>query len=290
MTFNEKNTIETALIEMLKSADQSIKPSTGFPTEMMEYTVPYIYHHSTYPKWKYVHGEELVLYGKQPQDVFVDTWLKAALCRLNHPLTENSDLADEIIHRLRGVLLEANYSGLIRANEIFQEWLTGRVSMPLGKDGEHITINLIDFNQYERNQYVVSQQVQFTGTRDCFFDLVLFINGLPIVVGEVKTPVRNAISWQDGAADFLGGQKHYWENQKSFFVPNLLCFASEGKTFYYGAIGARFKNWAPWHSTEDRDSIPQNISNSRRTFRGKNAVGASQCFFLWVDRHPNFRA
>ena len=81
--------------------------------------------------------------------------------------------------------------------------------MPLGKDGEHITINLIDFNQYERNQYVVSQQVQFTGTRDCFFDLVLFINGLPIVVGEVKTPVRNAISWQNGAADFLGGQKHY---------------------------------------------------------------------------------
>lgn len=80
----------------------------------------------------------------------MDTWLKAALCRLNHPLTENSDMADEIIHRLRGVLLETNYSGLIRANEIFQEWLTGHVSMPLGKDGEHITINLIDFNQYER--------------------------------------------------------------------------------------------------------------------------------------------
>lgn len=209
--------------------------------------------------WKYVHGENLVLYGKQPQDIFVDTWLKDALCRLNKPISVNPDLADEVIHRLRGVILEAGYSGLIRANEIFQDWLLGRVSMPLGKDGEHITVHLIDFENLQNNHYVVSQQVPFTGTKDAFFDLVLYVNGMPLVVGEVKTPVRDAISWQDGAADFLSGQKHYWENQKAFFVPNLLCFASEGKTFYYGPIGARFKNWAPWHSTEDRDEIPQDM-------------------------------
>jgi type I restriction enzyme R subunit len=178
---------------------------------------------------------------------------------LNKPLAANPDLADEVIHRMRGVLLETSYSGLVRANEIFQDWLLGRTSMPLGKDGEHITIHLIDFDNLQNNHYILSQQVQFTGTRDAYFDLVLFVNGLPLVVGEVKAPVRDAISWQDGAADFLGGYKHYWENQKAFFVPNLLCFASEGKTFYYGPIGARFKNWAPWHSTEDRDEIPQDM-------------------------------
>ena len=43
-----------------------------------------------------------------------------------------------------------------------------------------------------------------------------------LVVGEVKTPVRMSISWQDGATDFMGGDKHYWANQSSFFVPNLL--------------------------------------------------------------------
>jgi len=118
---------------------------------------------------------------------------------------------------------------------------------------------LIDFDCPQNNHYILSQQVQFTGTRDSYFDLVLFVNGIPLVVGEVKTPVRDAISWQDGAADFLSGQKHYWENQKAFFVPSLLCFASEGKTFYYGAIGAKFKNWAPWHTTDDRDEIPQDM-------------------------------
>jgi len=115
--------------------------------------------------------------------------------------------------------------------------------------------------------------------------LVLYINGLPLVVGEVKTPVRDAISWQDGAADFLGGQKHYWENQKAFFVPNLLCFASEGKTFYYGAIGARFKNWAPWHSTEDREEIPQDmrtvLKSAERLLHPKTLLEILQSFVVF---------
>ncbi|MGV6853185.1 MAG: type I restriction endonuclease subunit R [bacterium] len=279
MNFNEMNTIENALRDHLVG-----KPVTAQTGMVAEETAEYIASNRDL-KWKYVHGENLVLYGKQPQDVFVDTWLKDALCRLNKPLAADPDLADEVIHRLRGVLLEAGYSGLIRANEIFQDWLLGRISMPLGKDGEHITIHLLDFDTPQNNHFVVSQQVQFTGTRDCFFDLVLYINGLPLVVGEVKTPVRDAISWQDGAADFLGGQKHYWENQKAFFVPNLLCFASEGKTFYYGAIGARFKNWAPWHSTEDREEIPQDmrtvLKSAERLLHPKTLLKILQSFVVF---------
>ena len=279
MSFNEMNTIENALRDHLVG-----KPVTIQTGMVAEETAEYIASNRDL-KWKYVHGENLVLYGKQPQDVFVDTWLKETLCRLNKPLAANPDLADEVIHRLRGVLLEAGYSGLIRANEIFQDWLLGRVSMPLGKDGEHITIHLIDFDTPQNNHFVVSQQVQFTGTRDCYFDLVLYVNGLPLVVGEVKTPVRDAISWQDGAADFLGGQKHYWENQKAFFVPNLLCFASEGKTFYYGAIGARFKNWAPWHSTEEREEIPQDmrtvLKSAERLLHPKTLLEILQSFVVF---------
>ena len=279
MSFNEMNTIENALRDHLVG-----KPVTIQTGMVAEETAEYIAGNRDL-KWKYVHGENLVLYGKQPQDVFVDTWLKETLCRLNKPLAANPDLADEVIHRMRGVLLEAGYSGLIRANEIFQDWLLGRVSMPLGKDGEHITIHLIDFDTPQNNHFVVSQQVQFTGTRDCYFDLVLYVNGLPLVVGEVKTPVRDAISWQDGAADFLGGQKHYWENQKAFFVPNLLCFASEGKTFYYGAIGARFKNWAPWHSTEEREEIPQDmrtvLKSAERLLHPKTLLEILQSFVVF---------
>lgn len=279
MTFNEQNTIENAIRDHLvgqpvKSTNDEVAESSG------------TYSSNSDLNWKYVYVEKLGVYGKQPQDVFVDTWLKEALWRLNPPLAEQPDLADEVIHRLRGVLLEANYSGLTRANEIFHDWLLGRTSMPLGEEGEHITIHLIDFENLANNQFVISQQVPFSGSRDAYFDLVLFVNGLPLVVGEVKTPVREAISWQDGASDFLGGQKHYWGNQKAFFVPNLLCFASEGKTFYYGSIGARFKNWAPWHRTEDRDDIQQDmrtvLNSAKRLLHPKTLLEILQSFVVYT--------
>ncbi len=112
MSFKEQNTIENALRDHLCGSQ---KDEGGRMNEVQEPTVPY---GSSLLRYQYVHGENLLLYGKQPQDVFVDTWLKDALCRLNKPLAANPDLADEVIHRLRGMLLEAGYSGLIRTNSM----------------------------------------------------------------------------------------------------------------------------------------------------------------------------
>lgn len=206
--------------------------------------------------WTFLHGHDL---PRDEKEVLVEVWLKEALCRLNPDIAEDPEKAEEVIHKLRGVLMEAGHSGVVSANEMFTEWLRSGKSMPLREDGEHITINLIDYNDHSKNHYVMSRQVPFTGYKKAFFDLVLYVNGIPLVVGEVKTPVRAAISWQDGALDFMGGEKHYWDNQRSFFVPNLLCFATEGKTFAYGAVSANFKHWKPWHKTTDGDEIPQNM-------------------------------
>lgn len=209
-------------------------------------------------KWTYSHGENL---PKQAQDIFVDEWLKDALCSLNPDIAKQPDHADEVIHKLRGVILEAQYSGLVKTNENFHEWLMAEKTLPFGKNGDHITINLIDFNNIENNRFVVAQQVHYIAATEVFFDIVLYINGIPLVVGEVKTATRPSVTWQDGAADFMGGKKHYWKNVEPFFVPNLLCFASEGKTFAYGAVNGRVKDWGPWHHTEQRDEIMPGLAS-----------------------------
>lgn len=209
-------------------------------------------------KWIYCHGENL---PKKAQDIFVDEWLKDALCSLNPAIGQQPDYADEVIHKLRGVLLEAPHSGLVRANENFQAWLLAEKTLPFGENGEHVTINLIDFEQIENNHFVVAQQVHYVAAGEVFFDIVLYVNGIPLVVGEVKSATRPSVSWQDGAADFMGGKKHYWQHAQAFFVPNLLCFASEGKTFAYGAINARVKDWGPWHHTEQREDIPATLAS-----------------------------
>lgn len=209
-------------------------------------------------KWIYCHGENL---PKKAQDIFVDEWLKDALCSLNPAIGQQPDYADEVIHKLRGVLLEAPHSGLVRANENFQAWLLAEKTLPFGENGEHVTINLIDFEQIENNHFVVAQQVRYVAAGEVYFDIVLYVNGIPLVVGEVKSATRPSVSWQDGAVDFMGGKKHYWQHVQAFFVPNLLCFASEGKTFAYGAINARVKDWGPWHHTDQREDIPATLAS-----------------------------
>ena len=203
-------------------------------------------------KWIYCHGDSL---PKQAQDVFVDEWIKDALCSLNPEIAKQPDYADEVIYKLRGVLLEAQHTGLVKANENFHEWLMADKTLPFGENGDHITINLINFDDFKNNHFVVAKQVHYIAATEVYFDIVLYVNGIPLVVGEVKTATRPSVTWQDGAADFMGGKKHYWKNVERFFVPNLLCFASEGKTFAYGAINARVKDWGPWHHTDQRDDI-----------------------------------
>ena len=208
-------------------------------------------------KWRFIHGNDL---PRNSNEIFIEEWLKIALCKLNPEIEKEPNKADEVIYKLRGVLLESSNSGLVNANELFTQWITGSKSMPLGENGEHITINLVDFINSEKNDYVLSQQVPSSGAKNAFFDLVLYVNGIPLIVGEVKTPVRMSISWQDGASDFMGGNKHYWSNQSRFFVPNLLCFATEGKTFAYGPINGDFRDWMPWYKTTDGDNITQNMN------------------------------
>lgn len=259
--FNESNTIENAIRDRLTTLSKQ--------------------------PWTFVHGDDL---PRLPQEVLIEPWLKEALCRINPDLNAHPDNADEVIYKLRGLLLEAPHSGLVRANELFTEWLRGEKSMPLGKDGEHITIHLIDYDNPANNHWVVSQQVPSAGAKNAFFDLVLYVNGIPIVVGEVKTPVRPAISWEDGAAEFSGTDKHYWHNQSAFFVPNLLCFASEGKTFAYGAINAGFKDWMPWYSTEDGDIIPKDLStvlsSAERLLAPQTLLEILQSFALYSMSKP----
>lgn len=90
---------------------------------------------------------------------------------------------------------------------------------------------------------MVSNQVTFKTNVERRYDLVLFVNGIPLVVGEAKTPSRPAVSWVDGAAQI---HNDYEANQPEFFVPNVFSFATEGKTFRYGSVRMPLELWGPW--------------------------------------------
>ena len=181
---------------------------------------------------------------RKPNEVLVEDHLREALIRLNSEIAAQPDRADDVLYRLRAIIMGVRTDGLVKANEEFAAWLTGERSMPFGEHGEHVTIRLIDFEDIEQNQYVVSTQYAFRpGPTEKRADLVLLVNGIPLVVIEAKTPVRSSESWLDGA---LQVHDNYERNVPELFVPNLLSVATEGKDFRYGSVGLPVELWGPW--------------------------------------------
>ena len=197
--------------------------------------------------WRFASAEEL---PRQHSDVLVESMVRDALIRLNPEIKAQPDRADEVLYRLRTIPLSVQSEGLVRANELFAEWLRGEKSMPFGERGEHTPVRLIDFENLSNNDYVVTNQwiypVKEGGRR---FDIIMLVNGIPLVVGEAKTPVRPAVTWVDGASDIHNG---YEQSVPQMFVPNVLSFATEGKCYRYGSVRMPIDIWGPWHEGENK--------------------------------------
>jgi type I restriction enzyme R subunit len=196
--------------------------------------------------------------SRQVQEVLVEDQLRDALIRINPAIAERPERADEVLYRLRAAIMTVRDAGLVRANEEFTAWLLGERSMPFGRDGEHITIRLIDFDKPSQNQFVVTQQFSVrAGKTEKRADLVLLVNGMPLVVIEAKTPVRSSQSWLDGALQI---HDDYEKNVPELFVPNVFSVATEGKEYRYGSIAMPVEFWGPWR-LEDDDYIPGSMAH-----------------------------
>jgi len=192
--------------------------------------------------WAFVPGNET---RADNADYIVAAKVREALARLNPEIAEKPALADEVLQKLQAVAISARQGGnLVTANEEYRAWLASDRSMPFGPGGEHVPIRLIDFDDPCANDLVVSTEVTFSqGAVARRFDLVFWVNGLPLVVGEAKTPTRPAYSWVDAAAQV---HDDYEKNMPMFFVPNVLSFGTDGKDYRYGSVGMPIDLWGPW--------------------------------------------
>lgn len=197
--------------------------------------------------WIYVEASQV---PRLPDDVFVNDWLMEALMSLN-PI--NAEQAAQVIYKLRACIMTGNQAdNLIAANDQFRRLLFEENSYPFGPDGEHIAIKFFaEPGDKYHNRCVVTNQWEFPrpskegGKR---LDLVYLINGIPMVIGEAKTPVKPSVSWADGATDIL----HYEKSIPEMFVSNILTFATEGRELQYAGVGCPIDKWGPWYADEDR--------------------------------------
>lgn len=237
MSFNELNSVEHFIIRHLSGVNLNHQIAGE---DISAYKTA---------QWEYVPPEEL---NREITEVLVEPELKKALIRINPEIAQQSERADEVIHKLRAILLAVGNVGLVRANEEFAKWLKGEVTMPFGKDGSHVPVQLIDFATLKNNSFIVTNQFKIRARETKIPDVVMFINGIPVVVGEAKTPVRPAVSWLDGATDI---HEVYENAVPALFVPNILSFATEGKHFFYGAVRTPLEFWCPWRLEDAPDEL-----------------------------------
>lgn len=199
--------------------------------------------------WKYVPAEDL---PRRYDDVLVEPLVKEALIRLNPEIAEEPSRADEVIMKLRTLILSVRPHNLIQQNEDFKKLIFEKNSFPFGKDGRSVPIKFfgtITKEELAKNEYIVTNQWVYPQQQDGKrFDIVLLINGMPIAVGELKTPVRQATTWLDGAEDI----EKYEKAVPQMFVPNVFNFASEGKCYRYGSVGMPAAKWGPWHTPDNK--------------------------------------
>jgi type I site-specific restriction-modification system R (restriction) subunit len=201
---------------------------------------------------------------RQPHEVFVEDWIREALIRLNPEIAAVPDRADEVIYKLRAIVLAVRSDGILKANEELTAWLRGDRSMPFGPNNEHVTVRLLDLENLENNQYVVTTQFTLrAGPAERRADLVLLVNGLPLVVIEAKTPVRHAVSWLDGALQI---HDDYEKNVPELFVANVFSVATEGKELMYGSVRMPVNLWGPWRG--DNEATPGTIAGVKAAVSG----------------------
>lgn len=246
MTFNEANTVEQMIL------DVAARPRDAGSLRLREapgrYAGRSIGEEVRPASWTYVAATGI---PRQPGDVMVEAWVRDALIRLNAEIAAVPNRADEVIYQLRAILLSVQSDGLVRANENFMSWLRGEKSMPFGPNGEHVPVQLIDTSDRANNQHTVTNQWTFrVGSVEKRFDLVFLVNGLPLVVGEAKTPTRSAVTWFDGAFKI---NQIYEREVPAMFVPNVFSFATEGKAYRYGSVQMPIEMWGPWRDEENQD-------------------------------------
>ncbi|NRB53343.1 MAG: HsdR family type I site-specific deoxyribonuclease [Saprospiraceae bacterium] len=244
MAFTELNSVEHYIIHQLSGVNLNAPAGTqesngGYAT-----------------KWKYRRPQDL---KRGINEVLVESELQAALIRLNPEVANRPELADEVIYKLRAILISVNQVGLVRANEEFFKWLSGEKTMPFGENNRHVPVRLLDFDDHANNEYTITNQFRIHHRETKIPDIVLLINGIPVVIGEAKTPIRPSISWLDGAHEI----RDVYENSvPALFVPNVLSFATEGKELFYGAIRTPLEFWSPWRLESDDAALAKQLGLS----------------------------
>jgi type I restriction enzyme R subunit len=116
--------------------------------------------------WRFVPAPML---PRQPSEVFVESLLLDSVIKLNPEIAVQPDRADEVIYKLRAIMLTVQNDGLVRSNEALAKWLQGDKTMPFGPNGELLMVPWIAIEPCKTRNPAILHHI-------CYFLRVPFLN------------------------------------------------------------------------------------------------------------------
>ena len=146
---------------------------------------------------------------------------------------------------------EAVYNDLatLSDNEEWQRKLRGGYSRRLSGENRDRPIALIDFKTPSNNTFHVVSQLRVAAQRPRIPDIVLFVNGIPLVVIEAKSPLKGTATGDEAFEQI----KQYERDIPRLFYPNAFNILTDGMRTEYGATGSPSQFYAPWPDAWPRD-------------------------------------
>ncbi len=195
-----------------------------------------------------------------PGEVILTSRLRRAIAQINPQLPD--DALDEVIRQV----LRCETQNLIENNQRFHHLLVEGVAVtyPRGDRTIHDQAWLIDWQNLENNDWLAVNQFTVTERQNRRPDIVVFINGLPLAVIELK----NAADETADIEKAFNQLQTYKKDIPSLFTYNEALVISDGRTARIGSLTADRDRFMPWRAIEGDNLAPSNIPELEVTIRG----------------------
>jgi len=180
-------------------------------------------------------------------DVLLDGRLRDAIARINPDLP--SGVADQAVARVR----RAESQSPMAENERLHRLLVGGVPVEHRVDGAVRTslVWLVDWDDPDNNDWLAVNQFSVVGAKTRRPDVVVFVNGLPLALIELKNPGAEQATVK-GAWNQV---QTYRTDIPAMFAPNAVCVVSDGLGALMGSFSAGWEHYAPWKTIDGREVV-----------------------------------
>ena len=191
--------------------------------------------------YEYAYGPDIErdFYSPLYEEVLLDS-----LYRLNRGLPD--DAIQDALFKLKNF----ENGELVQKNAVFMDYLQNGIPVRYFVDGEERSsiVYLVDYKNPDNNSFIVANQWTFIENSNKRPDVILFLNGLPVVLVELKSPSRE----ETDASEAYRQLRNYMKEIPSMFIYNAICVMSDQLTSKAGAITSGEDRFMEW-KTKDGD-------------------------------------